>query len=192
MDAALPLQWFSTCRDEFLELNVGMVHAIGHSIGAICHVARDMYEYTAAYGLEYNLHKTGHLTGELLFPLKGAEAYNSAKPEERPLLAIAAIRGLNAELRKATGGKHPTCLKEIVDRNGNLMVPRESLPDIAKLSLNDGAMVYNPEDLDYNDMLMVLENLGREPLDRRKIRKVKRVSCEGQGVIIFSLICSVL
>jgi alcohol dehydrogenase len=129
------------------------------------------------YGLEYNLHKTGHLTGELLFPLKGAEAYNSAKPEERPLLAIAAIRGLNAELRKATGGKHPTCLKEIVDRNGNLMVPRESLPDIAKLSLNDGAMVYNPEDLDYNDMLMVLEKAWEgEPLDRRKIRKGKRSS----------------
>ncbi|HPR37004.1 MAG TPA: hypothetical protein PLT13_05345, partial [Spirochaetota bacterium] len=90
---------------------------------------------------------------------------------------IAAIRELNAELRKATGGKHPTCLKEIVDRNGNMMVPREVLPDIARLSLDDGTLVYNPEDLDYDDALMVLEKAWEgEPLDRRKIRKGKKTS----------------
>lgn len=157
---------------------VGMVHAIGHSIGAICHVAHGIcMSILLPYGLEYNLHKTGHLTGELLFPLKGEAAYNNAKPEERPLLAIAAIRELNSELRKATGGKHSTCLKEIADRNGNMMVPREVLPDIARLSLNDGAMVYNPEDLDYNDMLMVLEKAWEgEPLDREKIRKGRKTS----------------
>ena len=179
MDARLALANGSALAGmSFSNSMVGMVHAIGHSIGAICHVAHGIcMSILLPYGLEYNLHKTGHLTGELLFPLKGAEAYNSAKPEERPLLAIAAIRGLNAELRKATGGKHPTCLKEIVDRNGNLMVPRESLPDIAKLSLNDGAMVYNPEDLDYNDMLMVLEKAWEgEPLDREKIRKGRKTS----------------
>jgi len=179
MDARLALANGSALAGmSFSNSMVGMVHAIGHSIGAICHVAHGIcMSILLPYGLEYNLHKTGHLTGELLFPLKGAEAYNSAKPEERPLLAIAAIRGLNAELRKATGGKHPTCLREILDRDGNLMVPRESLPDIARLSLNDGAMVYNPEDLDYNDMLMVLEKAWEgEPLDRKKIRKGKKSS----------------
>jgi len=157
---------------------VGMVHAIGHSIGAICHVAHGIcMSILLPYGLEYNLHKTGHLTGELLFPLKGEEVYNSAKPAERPLLAIAAVREMNRELREATGGKHATCLREVVDRDGNMMIPRESLPDIARLSLNDGAMVYNPEELDYNDMLMVLEKAwDGEPLDRKKIRKGKKTS----------------
>jgi alcohol dehydrogenase len=157
---------------------VGMIHAIGHSIGAICHVPHGVcMSVLLPYGLEYNLHKTGLLTGELLFPLKGEEAYNSAKAEERPLLTIRAIREMNSELRKATGGKHPTCLKEIVDRDGNMMVPREVLSDIAHLSLNDGAMVYNPEDLDYNDALMVLEKAWEgEPLDRKKIRKGKQTS----------------
>lgn len=157
---------------------VGMVHAIGHSVGAICHVPHGIcMSILLPYGLEYNLHKTGHLTGELLFPLKGEAAYNSASPSERPLLTIAAIREMNAELRKATGGKHATCLKEVIDRDGNMMVPREVLPDIARLSLNDGAMVYNPEDLDYNDMLMVLEKAWEgEPLDRKKIRKGKMTS----------------
>lgn len=157
---------------------VGMVHGLGHSVGAICHVPHGVcMSIFLPYGLEYNLHKTGHLTAELLYPIKGEEVYKNTKPEERPLLTIAAIREMNAALREATGGKHPTCLKEIVDRDGNMMVPREVLPDIARLSLDDGTLVYNPEDLDYNDMLMVLEKAWEgEPLDRKKIRKGKKSS----------------
>ena len=157
---------------------VGMVHALGHSIGAICHVPHGVcMSILLPYGLEYNLHKTAHLTAELLFPLKGEDAYNSAGPAERPLLAIEAIRDLNKELRRATGGIHPTCLKEVVDREGKMMVPRESFPQIARLALNDGALVYNPEDLDYDDMLMVLEKSWEgEPLDRSKIKKGKRTA----------------
>lgn len=179
MEARLALANGSALAGQsFSNSMVGMVHAIGHSIGAICHVPHGIcMSILLPYGLEYNLHKTGHLTGELLFPLKGEGAYNSARPEERPLLTIAAIREMNSDLRKATGGKHPTCLKEVVDRDGNMMVPRDVLPDIARLSLNDGAMVYNPEDLDYDDMLMVLEKAREgEPLDRKKIRKGKITS----------------
>jgi alcohol dehydrogenase len=157
---------------------VGMVHALGHSIGAICHVPHGVcMSILLPYGLEYNLHKTAHLTAELLFPLKGEEVYNSTKIEERPFAAIEAIRELNRSLRAATGGKHSTCLKEIPDRDGNLMIPMDILPDIARLSLNDGAMVYNPEDLDFQDALMVLEHAWEgTPLDLKKIRKGKRTS----------------
>jgi alcohol dehydrogenase len=157
---------------------VGMVHALGHSIGAICHVPHGVcMSILLPYGLEYNLHKTAHLTAELLFPLKGEDVYNSTKAEERPASAIEAVRELNQSLRKATGGKHPTCLKEISDRDGNMMVPMEILPEIARLAINDGAMVYNPEDLDYHDALMVLEQAWEgEPHDLKKIKKGKRTS----------------
>ncbi|HPP96363.1 MAG TPA: hypothetical protein PKX79_13435, partial [Spirochaetota bacterium] len=125
----------------------------------------------------YNLHKSGHLTAELLFALKGEEIYAKSKMAERPFFAISAIRELNANLRKATGGKHPTALREVVDRDGNLMVPREVLPDIARLSLNDGALVYNPEELNYSDMLMVLEKAWEgEPLNLKEIKKGKKTS----------------
>ncbi len=138
---------------------VGMVHAIGHSIGAICHAAHGTcMSILLPYGLEYNLHKTGHLTGELLFPLAGDEVYRNTPVAERPLKTIVYLRDLNRKLRKETGDKHYTCLKEIVDRDGNMMVPREKLPEIARLSLNDGAIVYNPEDLNYNDILRILEH----------------------------------
>ncbi|HON17525.1 MAG TPA: hypothetical protein PLA51_13705, partial [Spirochaetota bacterium] len=129
------------------------------------------------YGLEYNLHKSGHLTAELLFALRGEEVYSKTKKSDRPGLTISTIRELNSQLRQATGGKHPTCLREVVDRDGNLMIPREVLPEIARLSLNDGALVYNPEELNYSDMLMVLEKAWEgEPLELKKIKKGKKTS----------------
>jgi alcohol dehydrogenase len=162
----------------FSNSTVGMVHALGHSVGAICHVAHGTcMSILLPYGLEYNLHKTGHLTAELLFPLSGDEIYNRTPLKERPFKTIAYLRDLNKELSRATGGKHFTCLKEIVDRNGNMMVPKDKLPEIAKLSLNDGAIVYNPEELDYDDILMVLEHAwDGTPLDLKKIRKGKKRS----------------
>lgn len=157
---------------------VGMVHSIGHSIGAITHVAHGTcMSILLPYGLEYNLHKTAHLTAELLFPLAGDEVYNRTPMNERPLKAIAYIRELNKELRKATDGKHFTCLKEVVDRNGKMVVPKEILPEIAKLSLSDGAVIQNPEEVDYEDALMVLEHAWEgTPLDLKKIKKGKQTS----------------
>jgi len=179
MDARLALATGSALAGmSFSNSMVGMVHAIGHSIGAICHVPHGVcMSILLPYGLEYNLHKSGHLTAELLFALKGEEIYAKSKMAERPFFAISAIRELNANLRKATGGKHPTALREVVDRDGNLMVPREVLPDIARLSLNDGALVYNPEELNYSDMLMVLEKAWEgEPLNLKEIKKGKKTS----------------
>ncbi len=179
MDARLALATGSALAGmSFSNSMVGMVHAIGHSIGAICHVPHGVcMSILLPYGLEYNLHKSGHLTAELLFALRGEKFYAESQKSKRPELAISAIRNLNSELRKATGGKHPTCLREVVDRDGNLMVPREVLPEIARLSLNDGALVYNPEELNYSDMLMVLEKAWEgEPLDLKKIKKGKKTS----------------
>ncbi len=157
---------------------VGMVHAIGHSIGAICHVPHGTcMSILLPYGLEYNLHKTGHLTAELLFPLAGEKVYNETPLIERPGKAIEFIRNLNSELRIATGEKHSTCLKEVLDRDGKMMIPKNILPEIAKLSLNDGANVYNPEELNYKDALMVLENAWEGiPLDLKKVKKGKITS----------------
>ncbi len=157
---------------------VGMVHAMGHSIGAICHVPHGTcMSVLLPYGLEYNLHKTGHLTAELLFPLAGEKVYRETVKEARPLKTIEYIRNMNSELRRATGGKHPTCLKEIIDRDGNMMVPEKILPEIARLSLNDGAIVYNPEELSFDDFIMVLKCAWEGiPLDLKKIKKGKITS----------------
>jgi alcohol dehydrogenase len=52
------------------------------------------------------------------------------------------------------------------------MVPKTKLTDIAKAALNDGSLFWNPEELDYDDFLMVLEHAWEGvPLDRIRIKK---------------------
>ena len=79
---------------------------------------------------------------------------------------------MNQGLYEATGGRHARFFKEALYRDGREMVPREKLPDIAETALRDGSISYNPEDLDYDDFLMVLEAAweGR-PLDTGLIKK---------------------
>jgi len=122
---------------------VGMVHTIGHATGGVCHVPHGVVmSILLPYGLEYNLHKTGHLTGELLFALAGSEVYNKTPLKERPLKAIAYIRQLNDDLNKATNGRHAVYLKDVLDRDGNQMVPFEKLSDIAATAQNDGSIIF--------------------------------------------------
>ena len=152
---------------------VGMVHTLGHSVGSVCGVPHGAcMAILLPYGLEYNMHKNGQLTAELLLPMAGAEAYAATLKEERAQSVIALIRRMNQGLYEATGGRHARFFKEALYRDGREMVPREKLPDIAETALRDGSISYNPEDLDYDDFLMVLEAAweGR-PLDTGLIKK---------------------
>jgi alcohol dehydrogenase len=124
------------------------------------------------YGMEYNLHKVGDLIGELLYPLAGPGAYAATRPADRVGAAIAFVRGLNEELKKATGGRHATALRDVVDSSGRQLIPRDMLSVIARTSLGDGPRVWNPEELSYDDAMMVLEAAWEgSPLDLKKIRK---------------------
>jgi alcohol dehydrogenase len=124
------------------------------------------------YGLEYNLHRSGALTAELLLPLAGPEIYAQTPKNVRALKAIEHIRKLNEDLHQATGGRHARFLKEIIGRDGKPMVPKEALPDIARTAMRDASQFYNPEDLDFNDCMMVLENAWEgTTLNLKKIKK---------------------
>ncbi len=174
MEARLALANASSLAGiSFSNSMVGLVHNLGHATGGVCHVPHGVcMSIFLPYGLEYNLHKTGHLTGELLFALAGPEEYGRTPKNERPFKTIAMIRQLNADLNKLTNGRHAQALKDIVDRNGKQMVPREVLPAIAKTAMGDGSKVYNPEEMSYDDSLMVLEYAWEgKPLDLKKVKK---------------------
>lgn len=142
----------------FSNAMVGMVHTLGHATGGVCNVAHGTcMSIFLPYGLEYNLKKTAHLTAELLYPLAGDEVYASTAAEKRAQRTIEFIRDLNQKLHDATGGRHARFLSEVMDREGKMMVPKEALPDIARTAMGDASQFYNPEELDYNDFLMVLE-----------------------------------
>lgn len=151
---------------------VGMVHNLGHSTGAVCHVPHgNCMAALLPYGLEYNLHRRGEIIGQLLLPLAGPETYAATPRHQRAEKAIALIRQLNQDLHDAIGGRHPRFLSEIRDRDGRRLVEKNMLPEIAEKALSDGARVPNPEELLADDAQMVLEYAWEgTPLDRTKIK----------------------
>jgi len=152
---------------------VGMVHTLGHATGSVCGVPHGVcMAILLPFGLEYNRHKRDAVMGELLFPIGGPGIYGQTAPEDRTNRVIAYVRQLNEDLHEATEGRHARFFGEVKDREGNPAVPRERLPDIARTALGDGSIFYNPEDLDYDDLLMVLEAAWEGmPLDTGRIRK---------------------
>ena len=152
---------------------VGMVHTLGHATGGVCHVPHGVcMSIFLPYALEYNLHKIKDDLAEVYFALAGPEEYAKTPKEERAEKAITFVRQLNEDLHEATEGKHARFLKEVIDRDGQPMVPKEKLSDIVKTALGDASQFYNPEDFDYNDLMFVIEHAWEgTPLDRSKIKK---------------------
>lgn len=131
---------------------VGLVHAIGHSLGAVCHIPHGVcMSLLLPYVLEFNLRKgmIREPLSELLIPLAGAEAYVATPVEQRAEAAITEIRRLRDQLYEKT--QLPRTLQE----TGK--VEREQLPAIADLALNDGAIIFNPAESSYDEILSLLE-----------------------------------
>ncbi len=128
----------------------GMVHALGHSVGALCHVPHGVcMSVLLPYVLEHNLDSRRAAIGELLLPLTAPDTFAMTSPAERPLRAIARLRGIRDALWQKA--KLPRTLAE-TER-----VSRERLPEIARLSLDDGSLIMNPVEVRYEEALSVLE-----------------------------------
>jgi alcohol dehydrogenase len=124
---------------------VGVVHSLAHATGATARVAHGVANaILLPYGMEYNLKKAANDIAELA-PLLGAPASGSSM--DRARAAIDAVNGLKNRLKSLAG--LPTTLKEAG-------VKEDQLETIAKGTLNDGAVTYNPEDVTYADALGIL------------------------------------
>jgi len=157
----------------FSNAMVGMVHTLGHAVGAVCRVAHGTcMAIFLPCGLEYNLHKNAELTAALLLPLAGADVFVRTPRHQRAAKVVEWIRHLNEALYQATGTRHARCLKEVTGPDGGALVARQDLPTIAAAAVNDGSIFYNPEELDEDDCLMVLEAAwDGSPLDLGRIKK---------------------
>ncbi|MFO7715774.1 iron-containing alcohol dehydrogenase [Desulfosarcina sp.] len=157
----------------FSNAMVGMVHTLGNSVGAVCGVAHGAcMAILLPYGLEYNMHKNGGLTAQLLLPLAGARIYAHTPAHLRAEQTVAFIRQLNQRLHQETGGGHARFFKEITAPDGTARVPVEKLEAIAEQALGDGTLFYNPEELDHEDLVMVMSHAwAGTPLDRNLVKK---------------------
>lgn len=127
---------------------VGMVHAIGHALGGICHVPHaDAMTVLLPYCMEYNMEALGNLYGELLLHFAGAEAYAEIAPEDRGTAMVQEVRNLAARLHDRCG--LPVSLKETSADPG-------LFEQAAAAALNDGAMIVNPVQVGKADVLEIL------------------------------------
>ena len=130
---------------------VGLVHAIGHSLGAITHLPHGVcMSLMLPYVLEYNLPQCEKAIGELLLPLAGADFYSKIPEERRAAETIIYIRAIRDELFEKTG------LPRTLSESGK--VQESQLEDIARMSVDDGALLYNRVDASYEQVLGLLKS----------------------------------
>jgi len=129
---------------------VGLVHALGHSVGAVARLPHGVcMNVLLPIALDFNLTARREAIGELLLPLGGPDLYARTPAERRAETAIARIRALRDELHALTG------LPRTLGETGR--VRRDQLPEIARLSLDDGALLMNPVEVDADQALALLE-----------------------------------
>ncbi len=128
---------------------VGMVHSLGHALGGVARIPHGVaMNIFLPWGLKENFSVRKEIIGELLLPFSGAEKYSNTPPEKRATEFIREIRKLQDILYEKV--KMPRTLQEAD-------VDKELLPDIAKNAINDGSLIVNPIDLDYEDALRILK-----------------------------------
>ncbi len=124
---------------------VGLVHAIGHSIGAVCHIPHgDAISILLPYVMEYNLDKCEEIYAKLLLFFGTEEEYMNTPKEKRAEKLIEKVRNMINDLHEKTGLPN------------KLEISDEEIEKVAKTAINDGAIIVNPKKADYEDIVEIL------------------------------------
>ncbi|MEJ2898203.1 iron-containing alcohol dehydrogenase [Acinetobacter sp. NS-4] len=129
---------------------VGLVHSLGHALGAVAHLPHGLcMNLFLPYVLEYNKEVNGDKIAELLLPLAGADIYAQTPAHLRADKAIATILTMRDRLYALT--KLPRTLRE------TSKVSEAQLDEVADKALNDGSIIYNPKEATFSDLKAILE-----------------------------------
>ncbi|ANB69028.1 iron-containing alcohol dehydrogenase [Aeromonas sp. 96A] len=129
---------------------VGLVHALGHSLGARCHLPHGLcMNLFLPTVLDYNRPEVDSELARLLLPLVGAERFAATPTHQRAEATITAIRTLRDTLWQAV--KLPRTMSEAG------VSDRSLLTEIRDLAVNDGALLFNRKDADREQLLTLLE-----------------------------------
>ncbi len=127
---------------------VGMVHSLGHAVGGVCHIPHGTaLAILLPHALEYNLPRINAYCAQLLLPLGGEHLYLHTPAEQRAQRFITIIREMQQELYR---------LCELPMNLQQAGVPRHKLGEIARATLDDPALTFNPRKLEYEDALEIL------------------------------------
>ena len=129
---------------------VGLVHSLGHALGAVAHLPHGLcMNLFLPYVLEYNKEVNGDKIADLLLPLVGPDLYAQTPANLRADKAISTLLTMRDQLHTLT--KLPRTLQE----TGK--VSESQFAEIAEKALNDGSIIYNPKEASLNDLKMILE-----------------------------------
>lgn len=128
---------------------VGIVHAIGHSVGGVCSVAHgEAMTILLPVCMRYNLGFADDDYSDLLLYLSDAETYASTEKTRRAEKAVKVVEDFISRIK--TAAPIATSLSE----RG---VRRSDFEQIAIRAMNDGALIVNPRSADKDDILKILE-----------------------------------
>ena len=129
---------------------VGLVHSLGHALGAVAHLPHGLcMNLFLPYVLEYNKEVNGDKIAELLLPLAGADIYAQTSAHLRADKTIATILTMRDRIYSLT--KLPRTLSE----TGK--ISEAQLDEVAEKALNDGSIIYNPKEASLEDLKSILK-----------------------------------
>ncbi len=132
----------------FSNAMVGVVHSLGHAAGAVVHIPHGMaMSIFLPIGLEYNIKKENRRIGQMLLPLAGENIYVSTPENKRAKGTVKAVRALQKTLYDCCGLPYTLQLAG---------VKRAQLDLIAKKTMDDGALGYNPRAVDIDDARLLI------------------------------------
>lgn len=127
---------------------VGIVHGIGHALGAVCHIPHgEAMSMLLVPCLKFNKDICKNAYSELLLYIGGCKLYASTPDDKKANIMIECIETLLHGLNAKT--KLPVSLLEIDDLKSHL-------DEIVEKAMNDGAMIVNEKYVDYQDVMNIL------------------------------------
>ncbi|MDY6458349.1 iron-containing alcohol dehydrogenase [Acinetobacter faecalis] len=129
---------------------VGLVHSLGHALGAVAHLPHGLcMNLFLPYVLEYNKDVNGDKISELLLHLSGADVYAQTPAHLRAEKTILGILAMRDRLYALT--KLPRNLRETAK------VSEAQLDEVAEKALNDGSIIYNPKEANLEELKTILK-----------------------------------
>lgn len=126
---------------------VGVIHAIGHALGAVCHIPHgEAMSMLLIPCMKFNLDKNTSLYGDLLLYLD-KDRYASIEKENLANETISYLSELLKILHKET--KLPISLSEITSLKSHI-------DEIADKAFNDGALLVNEKYVNKKDIIDIL------------------------------------
>jgi alcohol dehydrogenase len=122
---------------------VGVVHALGHAAGALCHLHHGTaMSLFLPVGLRFGLNRRAEAIGELLLPFGGADLYARVPARDRAERLLAELASFRDFIYEKT--RLPRTLREAG-------VAEAQLDAIARTALSDGSLVYCAEEVTLTD-----------------------------------------